>query len=186
MTHLNLRSLVERLNPLCRKALENAAALCHTNTHYEVEIEHYLIKLLENDHGDIAAILKYFEIEKDRVQSQLTGTLSRFKTGNGRTPALSPRLPKLLAKTWLNASIDFGCDQIRSGHLLLTLLTKPYFSATVLTSAAALERVKVSVLEENLAEITANSDEQKHSRKSVSPDSAAARGAAAPLARGTA
>jgi type VI secretion system protein VasG len=179
MTHINLKSLVERLNPLCRKALESAAALCHTNTHYEVEIEHFLIKLLENDHGDMAAILKYFEIEISRVQSQLTETLSRFKTGNGRTPALSPRLPKLLAKAWLNASIDFDSDQIRSGHLLLTLLTKPYFAATLLTSAAELERIKVSVLEENLAEITANSDEQKYSRRSVATPSAAGKDAGA-------
>ena len=184
MSHLNLKSLVEHLNPLCRKALENAAALCHTNTHYEVEIEHFLIKLLEIDHGDIAAILKYFEIEKDRVQSQLTGTISRFKTGNGRTPALSSRLPKLLAKSWLNASIDFGSDRVRSGHLLLTLLAKPYFAATLLTSSAELERIKVSVLEENLTEITINSDEQKFSRRSVAAPSASGKVAGAALGGG--
>jgi type VI secretion system protein VasG len=184
MAPLNLKVLVERLNPMCRKALEAAAALCHTNTHYEVEIEHFLFKLLENDSGDIAAILKYFEIEKDRVQSQLTGTLSRFKTGNGRTPALSARLPKLLAKSWLNASIDFGCDQVCSGHLMLTLLTKPYFSATLLTSAAELGHIKVSVLEESLAEITANSDERKYSQSSVANASATGLGPGPALGTG--
>jgi type VI secretion system protein VasG len=184
MTNLNLKSLVERLNPLCRMALEHAAGLCHTNAHYEVEIEHYLVKLLEPDNGDLPVILKYFEIEKARVQAQLTETISRFKTGNGRTPALSPRLPKLLAKSWLNASIDFGCDRISSGHILLTLLSKPYFAATILTSAAALERINTAVLAENLMAITANSNEQKYSQRSPAAASSTAKGAGTTLGAG--
>jgi type VI secretion system protein VasG len=179
MTNLNLKSLVERLNPLCRNALETAAGLCHANTHYEVEIEHFLIKLLETDNGDIPIILKYFEIEKARVLSQLTETISRFKTGNGRTPALSPRLPKLLAKAWLSASIDFGCDCIGSGNILLILLTKPYFAATILTSAGALERINAVVLAENLLAITANSGEQKSRPRSAAATSSTAQGAGA-------
>ncbi len=184
MTPLNLKSLVERLNPMCRKALEAAAGLCHANTHYEVEIEHFLIKLLEADNGDLSIILKYFEIEKARIQAQLTETISRFKTGNGRTPALSPRLPKLLGKAWLNASIDFGCDHINSGHILLTLLTKPYFAATILTSAAALERINAAVLAENLMAVTAGSDEQKYSPRSAAATSSTVKGAGATLGAG--
>ncbi len=184
MANFSLKSLVDRLNPLCRKSLEGAAGLCHANTHYEVEIEHFLFKLLESSQGDIARILKYFEIDKARVEAQLTETISRFKTGNGRTPSLSPRLPKLLAKSWLNASIAFGCDRIASGHVLLTLLTKPYFSATILTSAGALERINATVLAEHFMEITANSDEQKHSPGSVATTSSAVKGAGATMGAG--
>ncbi len=162
MANIDLKSLVDRLNPTCRKALEGAAGLCHSNSNYEVEIEHFLLKLLDNDSEDIALILKYFEIEKSRVQGQLTETISRFKTGNGRTPAFSPRLPKLLSKSWLTASIDFNSDCIASGHILLTLLAKSYFCAMLLTSAKSLEQINVATLADNLMDIVAKSAEQQN------------------------
>ncbi len=161
MTSLSLKNLVDKLNPTCRKALEAAAGLCQSNTHYEIEIEHLLIKLVEDDTNDTARILSYFEIDKSRVQTQLTTAISRFKTGNGRTPALSPRLPKLISKTWLLATIQYQSSLISSGHLLLTLLNKPYFSAGLLNSAEALGDISVETLSENFADITVNSSEQK-------------------------
>ncbi len=179
MANLYLKSLISRLDPMCRKALESAAGLCHVNTHYVVEIEHFLIKLLESDQSDIAAILKYFEIEKARVESQLGQTIARFKTGNGSTPSLSPRLYKLLAKAWLNASIAFACQQVTSGHILLTLLTKPYFSGTILHDNPALEGIKPALLEAHLQEITAHSMEYKSLSIDAATNSGAGKGAGA-------
>ena len=165
MNSLSLKHLVGKLNPTCRKALEAAAGLCQSNTHYEVEIEHLLIKLVEDDTNDTSRILTYFEIDKSRVQTQLTTTISRFKTGNGRTPALSPRLPKLISKAWLLATIQYQSNIISSGHLFLTLLDKPYFSASVLNSAKALGDISVETLAESFSDITVNSSEQKFAPK---------------------
>ena len=41
---VNLRALIGRLNDESRRALESSAGLCLSRTHYDVEIEHYLIK----------------------------------------------------------------------------------------------------------------------------------------------
>ncbi|MGD9246774.1 MAG: type VI secretion system ATPase TssH [Desulfobacteraceae bacterium] len=167
MNSLSLKHLVDKLNPTCRKALEAAAGLCQSNTHYEVDIEHLLIKLVEGDTNDTSRILSYFEIDQSRVQTQLTTTISRFKTGNGRTPALSPRMPKLISKAWLLATIQYQSDIICSGHLLLTLLGKPYFSASVLNSAKALGDISVETLAESFSDITVNSSEQRFAPKAV-------------------
>lgn len=168
MSSISLKPLVDKLNPICRKGLEAAAGLCQTNTHYEVEIEHLLLTLLDSDGTDLTRILCYFEIDVSRVKAQLTNTISRFKTGNGRTPALSPRLPKLLSKAWLLASVEYQAGAIASGHLLLTLLSKPYFAATLLSSAKALEGVSVETLSENLTDIVDGSSEQRHTPAAMS------------------
>src|SRR5678816_3508618 len=55
---VNLRALIGKLNHTTRSAVEAAAGLCLSRTHYDVEIEHYLMKLLDNTDGDFAAILK--------------------------------------------------------------------------------------------------------------------------------
>src|ERR1700688_1766117 len=93
---VNLRSLIEKLNDRTRGALEGAAGLCLSRTHYDVEIEHYLSKLLEASDGDFAFILKQYEVNRSRLAADLTRSLDKLKSGNARTPAVSPTLTKML------------------------------------------------------------------------------------------
>ena len=62
MISIDLKSLVNKLNEPTRYALEAAAGLCLSRTHYNVEIEHWLLKLLEIPDSDLAAVLKKFDI----------------------------------------------------------------------------------------------------------------------------
>lgn len=121
--NVNLKSLIGRLNDTCRAALEGAAGLCLSRTNYDVEIEHILLKLLEADDTDLQKILRHFEINEQRFRKDVTTALDRLKTGNSRTPALSPRLPEWIQDAWLLASIEYGASKVRSGHLLLALMT---------------------------------------------------------------
>ena len=58
--NLNLRSLIGRLNHETRNAVEAAAGLCLSRTHYDVEIEHYMLKLLDAGETDLSAIIKHY------------------------------------------------------------------------------------------------------------------------------
>jgi type VI secretion system protein VasG len=78
----NLKSLIGKLNETCRSALESAAGLCLSQTHYEVDIEHFLIKLLEMSDTDILKILKHFEVNDAHLVADLTRAIEAFKTGN--------------------------------------------------------------------------------------------------------
>ena len=55
----NLKSLIGKLNTTCRGALESAAGLCMSQTHYEVDVEHFLIKLLDLSNTDLEKILRH-------------------------------------------------------------------------------------------------------------------------------
>jgi len=120
---VNLRSLIEKLNDRTRSALEGAAGLCLSRTHYDVEIEHYLSKLLDASDGDFAFILKQYELNRTRLANDLARSLDKLKSGNARTPALSPTLTKMLTTAWLVASVDFDAARIRTGHTILALVT---------------------------------------------------------------
>lgn len=122
MIQVNLKELIGRLNPICKRTLEAAAGACLSLTHYNVEIEHWLLKLLEVPNTDLVAIFKHFRVDTDRLVSDLSRTTDRFKTGNSRAPALSPALVDLTRNAWLIGSVDFGERTLRSGHLLLALL----------------------------------------------------------------
>lgn len=53
---MNLKSLFAKLNETSRTATESAAALCLSEHHYEVEVEHLLLQLLDNNDSDLAPI----------------------------------------------------------------------------------------------------------------------------------
>src|SRR3989442_298978 len=113
---INLRGLIGKLNPPTRNALESAAGLCLSRTHYDVEIEHFLLKALDATDGDLAFILKHYGVNRSRLTADLTKSLDKLKSGNARTPALSPTLTKTLSEAWLIGSGDYGAEQIRTGH----------------------------------------------------------------------
>src|SRR5688572_33257272 len=112
--NVNLKSLVGRLNDVSRGALEGAAGLCLSRTNYDVEIEHILAKLLEQDDTDLHKIAAHFEVNLDRLTKDVSTALDRLKSGNSRTPGLSDRIPQWIQDAWLLASVDFGAARVRS------------------------------------------------------------------------
>lgn len=159
----NLKSLFSRLNPVCRIAVEEAGELCRKRGNYEVEIEHILLKLLEQSNTDLHRILRYFDINPSHLVRNLNDVLESLKTGNTRTPVLSPHVPKLFEQAWLEASIDFNTTHIRSGHLILALLRNAELTRNLQESLRELEKIPVEDLKKNLFDLTAGSIEAKNS-----------------------
>ena len=159
--NVNLKPLIATLNDTCRGALEAAAGLCLSRTNYDVEIEHLLIKLAEAEDTDLARIVRHYEIDHARFVKDITRALDRLKSGNSRTPALSPRLPRLIQDAWLLASIEFEAQRIRSGHLILSLLTNDDLARLAREVSKEFHQISVESLRKNFAEITAGSIESR-------------------------
>src|ERR1700751_2344170 len=119
---LSLKSIVSKLDNTTRAALEAAAGLCLSRTHYDVEVEHYLVKLLDATDSDFALILRQYAIDRSRLASDVAKSLDHLKTGNARTPAFSPHLARMLTDAWTLGSVDYGAGQVRTGHTILALL----------------------------------------------------------------
>jgi type VI secretion system protein VasG len=171
---MNLRSLIGKLDEVCRTTLEGAAGLCLSRTHYNVEIEHWLIKLLEVEGCDLVAILRHYEIDAAKVKSQLLGAVDRLKTGNARPPALSPSLVELAREAWLAASLDYDASTARSGHLLVALLSKEALARQAFESCAELERIPLDALRRELEAIGAKSVEAAKAKTGEKGEAAAA------------
>jgi type VI secretion system protein VasG len=159
--NVSLKPLIAKLNDTCRGALEAAAGLCLTRTHYDVDIEHFLLKLSEVPDTDLQRVLRYYDVEPARLARDLTRALDRLKTGNARTPALSPRIPHWISEAWTVASIDFNAAQIRSGHLLLALLTNDDLARLAQDISEELQKISAEELRKHLPDLVAGSGEDK-------------------------
>ena len=134
----DLKTLVGRLNPICHRALERAAQLCVRHTHFSVEIEHFLLGLLEAKHCDLALVCAAQGVAADRLRAQLTEAVEGFQRGNDKAPVLAPPLVNMLAASWTVASQEMALSAIRSGAILKALLDNEWHRVTCFGSAPVL------------------------------------------------
>src|SRR5579884_382552 len=174
MAAVNPRSLASKLNPLCRRALEGAAGMCLSRSNYHVEIEHWLVKLLEPANTDLTRILRQYEVDASRVNRELTRTLDGLRTGNARAPELSPDILDLMREAWVLASLEFGSATIRSGFLLLALLTDRTLSMRLRSASAELAKLAPEKLQKDLRTIITGSVEDESERAAATTDGAGA------------
>ena len=174
----NLKSLIGHLNDTTRRALEGAAGLCLSRTNYDVDLEHIFLKLVEMPNTDLTRIFAHFGVDASRFTRELTSSIDRFKTGNARTPSFSPRVPKLMEEAWLLASIDLGAPRVRSGHLLLALLTNPELAELAKQGSRELALIKPEALKEQFAKVVGGSSEDQGAAEAPAGDAAAAPGPA--------
>ena len=158
----NLKTLIGKLNDTTRRAAERAASLTMARGHYEVDIEHVFLALLEDRRSDMAVLCRHFAIASASLQADLEREIGRFKTGNTRTPVFSTRLATLLENAWLIASLDAHDARIRGAHLLLALLTEPGLAQLAQRSSKQFAKVAVDELKHRLDETTAGSEESSH------------------------
>ncbi len=153
----NLKTLISKLNDSTRLAAERAASLCMGRGHYEVDIEHFLLALLEQPQSDLALLCQRFDVSTTALQRDLETELSRFKAGNTRTPVFSSHLPVWLEHGWLIASLESHTARIRSGHLVLALLSEASLSQIALRSSKLFGHFRLDELKHRMDELTRGS-----------------------------
>ncbi|MBE7501634.1 MAG: type VI secretion system ATPase TssH [Verrucomicrobiales bacterium] len=161
---IDLKALIGKLNPVCRQALEAAAGLCVSQTNYNVEIEHLLLKLLDKTDSDLSCVLREKEVDTNNVVSTLTRAVDQFQRGNARTPAFSPLLVSFLREGWLYSSLQLGSPLVRSGGLLLALIGHEAFQGILHSSTPLLKALPVEEVTSQIRSLVESSAEQSAAR----------------------
>ncbi len=179
----NWKFFFGKVNQTTRDALEAAVGLCVSRTNYEVEVEHYLMKLLDETDSDLQHILRHFEVDKSRLAADLTRSLDRLKRGNGRGPAMSQMLIHMLTEAWLLGSVDYGAGQIRSAFTLMALYSNEDLSRVIRDVSKELQKIQADALRKDLLQIVAGSHEDSITVAAEEPGAASA-GSGQPRAAG--
>ncbi|MFD2264262.1 type VI secretion system ATPase TssH [Lacibacterium aquatile] len=168
----DMRLLIGKLGPAPRSALEKAASATLAATHFTVELEHLLLQLLQPPCKDVLPILKYYELDVGAIEADLRKALEPMKRGNGRTPALSPRLLDLLEEAWVIASVQLGHASIRSGTLLAAALSRDSTRSVLIDACPLLLKIPRDHLAENLGEFLKSSAEDSAAPAGVAGEEA--------------
>ncbi|MHA7066492.1 type VI secretion system ATPase TssH [Azospirillum argentinense] len=134
----DIKSLIGKLDRDGRKVLERSAALCVSQTHYDVEAEHVLLALLRLKDATVAGILRHYGVETGRLETELEAALDRIRRGNSRTPAFSPRVPEMLETALLISVTHLDSPQILLPAILWAAVACDSVRAVVTESAPSL------------------------------------------------
>lgn len=171
MAQLNLKSLIGKLDQTCRKSLENATGLCLSRTNYNIEVEHWLSTLMDTPDTDLMMLFNHYGVNKARLQEDINTAIDKLRTGNAKTPALSPDIIDWIQAAWLLASLDYQNTQIRSGHLLAALVSDDIMIRIAHQVSRELEHISAEDIKTNLPELIANSPEAGHAQTPMQQDS---------------
>lgn len=122
MSTTPIKLLLGKLNSHCLQALESAATFAGMRGHYEVCIEHLVLKLLEKGEGDFDLVLRHFDVNLDQLWQAMLENLGCLRSGNQNKPSFSPQLLELFERAWTLSSLRNAHAQLRSGTLLEALL----------------------------------------------------------------
>lgn len=180
MVQVDLKKLFDKLSPVCSKTLELGVALCVTRTNYNVELEHWLFCLADRADSDFVRLLESFQIDVSRVKTDLTKSLDRLRTGNAKSPGLSPEIVDLATEAWTLATIDYGSGQIRSGHLVVAMMTNDTLRRTILSACRELDKITGEGLRKQLVELCMGTGEDNEAVALKTASGGRATGTAAP------
>ncbi|ECY6150800.1 type VI secretion system ATPase TssH [Salmonella enterica] len=125
MIQIDLATLVKRLAPFAKQALEAAASECMSQQAAEITVSHVLIQMLAIPRSDFRVIAERAEIGTDDLRQALT--VENYATARSADsyPSFSPMLVEWLKEAWLLASAEMQQTELRGGVLLLALLHSP-------------------------------------------------------------
>ncbi|WP_323839536.1 type VI secretion system ATPase TssH, partial [Photorhabdus africana] len=159
MIQIDLPTLVNRLNPMTRHALEAAAAQCVSQQQPEITVAQLLLQMINTPLNDVRAIFNHAEVDSDLLKEQLDQIIPHHQAMVQAYPNFSPMLVEWLQDSWLLASTEMQHQELRSGIMLMTLLFSPLRYLTP-QSARLLSGINRELLRQNFTQWTAGSAEQ--------------------------
>ncbi|MDC9620751.1 type VI secretion system ATPase TssH [Xenorhabdus sp. XENO-7] len=162
MIQIDLPTLVNRLNPMTRHALEAAAASCVSQQQPEITVAQLLLQMIDTPLSDVRLILNKADIDKDLLKEQLDQMMPHHQAIVQTYPNFSPMLVEWLQDSWLLASTEMQHTELRGGVMLIALLFSPMRYLTP-QPARMLAGINRELLRQNFAEWTNGSAEQPFS-----------------------
>ncbi|PHM43415.1 type VI secretion system clpB chaperone [Xenorhabdus szentirmaii] len=159
MIQIDLPTLVNRLNPMTRHALEAAAASCVSQQQPEITVAQLLLQMIDTPLSDVRLILNKVGIDKDLLKEQLDQVMVHHQSIAQAYPNFSPMLVEWLQDSWLLASTEMQHSELRGGVMLIALLFSPlrYLAPQTARLLAGINR---ELLRQHFAEWTNGSAEQ--------------------------
>lgn len=152
-------NLFGKLDETLFKSIESATTLCKLRGNPYVELVHWLNQLWGQGENDFRLIARHFEVDIEVMESGFTQSLARLPAGASTLSDFSYHIELAIERAWIYASLECYDSRIRSGHLLIAMLTTMELRRALFSISSAFERISLEHLTHDFSYITQNSPE---------------------------
>ncbi|NIF48594.1 type VI secretion system ATPase TssH [Enterobacter sp. Ap-1006] len=154
------KNLFGKLNTILFKGVESATTLCKLRGNPYVELVHWLNQIYQQQDSDIRHIIRHFELDAEMLERDFSQALTRLPAGASAISDFSYHIELAIERSWVFASLECHNNCIRSGHLLIALLTTMELRRALFAISPAFEKIPLEYLSKDLGYITRESAEQ--------------------------
>ena len=166
-----LRALLNKLNTECGVVMEATAGFTSSRGHYQITVEHLLLKLLEDDRRFyIDDILHHYQVDVDSLWQNLIESVNSLRSDNQGKPGLSEDLFRVLEKACVLNAVHYRFDNIDSAAILEAVL-ELYPGFSTFNSYRPLDCISINDLRAHRFTICKSKVEGLQSKVSSSGDS---------------
>ncbi|WP_447908038.1 type VI secretion system ATPase TssH [Serratia fonticola] len=114
--------LFNQLGAFAYKTFVEATRLCRSYRHEYVELEHWLKVLVDQQNGDVPALLTHYGLNQSVIAARLENIIQHMPNSHAAGQDLSSRLESAVESGLLMSQVIGPQRSIRTAHILLGLL----------------------------------------------------------------
>jgi type VI secretion system protein VasG len=159
MGDISRAKLFGKLNSLGYKAIEGATVFCKLRGNPYVEMVHWFHQILQLPNSDLHCIARGFNMDASRLASDITTALDRLPRGASSISDISSHIQDSVQQAWVWSTLKFGDSQVRTGHVVVAMLTIRNLTNELYGMSKEFERIKLDSLTDDFEKICAKSPE---------------------------
>ncbi|MCX7561637.1 type VI secretion system ATPase TssH [Sulfitobacter sp. F26204] len=160
MTEITIEKYAGKMNRAGYDAFLQAMRHARSERNRQVELCHWLFYSLSNKDADLAVTLAELKLDRGRVLKDFDKAMSALDKNVTETPGISDFLSDALNHAWTYATLFFGEAQIRTGHVLVALLSDPHLKRQLTRYSMVFDEVSAERISQNSRSLWADSDEE--------------------------
>ncbi len=156
MAEMSRAALFGKLGLLAYRSVESATALSKARGHARVELAHWLHQIFQHDDSDLQRIAAFANVDDAALTRELASALVRLPRREGQPFDLSADVLDAAERGWIHASLTYGAQQVRTGHLLMGIVATPSLRRALTACAPTLAHLDEQTCARAFEAIAAN------------------------------
>ena len=151
------KELVGKLDATCVCAFKAAADAAKLRGNPYVELVHFIEQLVLSDRSDVQLILADAGADAGRLAGDMARAIDKLPYGATSIEEFSDHIFHAIQEAWSLASLEFGTEEVRSGHIILACLKTPALEGIVSRISQEFDKIDADAALGRLGEIVAGS-----------------------------
>lgn len=160
MADVSLETVTGKLNQVGYDTFMQALRQAKGAGNRNLELEHWLLRIVQMDRTDVALTVDYFKIDQGKLLEDLNTVVSGFAMNKTEMPGISDNIIDALDRGWHYATLMFGETQIRTGHILAAILKEQRLARTLFGISKQFKLIDADLLSNEHSKIWQQSVEE--------------------------